>query len=1014
MTLGGRSGIRGRLAAVLVLLSTLPALLLGLYGLRLHLATLETLALDHLQNNVALLKERLDGFLSLAERDVRSVGDSFLLQRYLRSRQDGRSATVADREAAVKLFLGCLTGRPAYYRLRFLDGRGDEMIKVRKRDAGGSEEALPPDLRPGIGAYYLYRAEDAAPDQLLVFPGEVRAESDDGRVVQVITLLLPVTAESGEFRGLLILELLARDYFEIVEGSGLPPHGTVAVADREGHYLYHSRYRRDWNLLLASRSSANVHGHYPAGVASRILSGEPGWSPGSDEIVRFVPLRVGSDVPYVLFYAVRRQVLFSSLSSFKRLFAGVLLAAAFAAALLAALVAKRLTDPIRTLRSGAAVLASGDLSHRIRLRTGDEVEELARGFNAMAEALQEREVHLEALRDYQEDIVKSLNDGILVLDRDLTVRAFNPALSRMTGVPAERAMGRRLKDVFPAPEADALMSSLEGARAGQVVESEALLPGATRDLVTAELCLPMRNKRGETTGVILRATDITARRAAERALLDAKSTLQTIFDGIKAGIRLVSADHHVLAANAFHEKLLGRPAAEMVGEHCYATFGEGAVCTACPGNAAMRSLRPEEREFERRLQDGRALVLQVDAYPLSRAGERPWGFIEFIQDISEKRRLERELERHANDLERMVGERTDALRVSEERYRDLVENAPEMIHVLSPEGSFLHANRTERDKLGFALRELQGMSLADLVPPGEQRKLARHRREVASGGGSRVETVFLPRRGEPIDVEMDATGQFDEAGRLIQIRAFVRDVTDRKRMEQKLFETEKMVAVGQLASGIAHEIGTPLNAISGTAEFLLMSGSETVPGREELESIVAQARRISRLVQQLLDFSRRSRPRRVRTDAHELLRATLHLLQRPLASAGIRVELYLEPSPVRLKADPHQLQQVFANIVLNAQQAMPSGGCLRIETREDSKSRPPRLEMAFEDCGPGIPEENLRRIFEPFFTTKEVGTGTGLGLAICDGIVRQHRGTIRAENAPGGGARFVLDLPMVR
>jgi two-component system NtrC family sensor kinase len=330
--------------------------------------------------------------------------------------------------------------------------------------------------------------------------------------------------------------------------------------------------------------------------------------------------------------------------------------------------------------------------------------------------------------------------------------------------------------------------------------------------------------------------------------------------------------------------------------------------------------------------------------------------------------------------------------------------------LLSPEGRVLHANKTEREKLGFTLEELQGMALADRVPPGEWTKLARHQREVARRGRSRVETVFLPRTGDPIEVEMGATGQFDERGQLVQVRAFVRDVTERKRLEQTLLQTEKMVAVGQLSSGIAHEIGTPLNAISGTAEYLLMSG--TGNGREELQSIVAQARRISHLVQQLLDFSRRDRPRRLKTDVHELLRATLHLLERPLAAAGVRVDLRLAPPPVLLSADPHQLQQVFINIILNAEQAMPAGGALCIQTRRNGRAGR-RLEVVFEDAGPGIPEPNLGRIFEPFFTTKEVGKGTGLGLAICDSILRAHRGGIRAENAPGGGARFLVTLPLL-
>ena len=1007
-------GIRGRLGLTFVLLSTLPALLLGLYRLDLFIRTLESLALVHVENNIALLRERLDSFLFLAERDLYSLRESFFFESYLRSL--ARKEAGPEREAVVRMFLGYLRDKPAYYRLRFLDGYGSERIKIRMEAGAGYREAPRAELEDGVGTYYLYRAQEQPQSGLLCFPGEILAEPDERQVVQVVTLVLPVLEKRGALEGLLILEILAEEYFEILERSGLPSLGIVAVADREGHYLYHSEYRRDWNLLLASRTLQNVQEHFPDPVASQILSGQAGRISGmGEQIISFVPLRVGSDTPYVLFYAVPQDVVFASIRSFRRLFAGLLLVTGVVAALLALVAAKRFTDPIRTLRSGAAVLASGDLTHRIRLRTGDEVEELAGGFNAMAEALQEREVKLQALRDYQQDIVKSLNDGILVFDRDLLVRVANPALARMTGIKGDAAVGRSFDAVFPVPKARHLKTVLERALSGEVLESEALLPGAREDLVTAELSFPMQNERGETTGVILRATDITAHRAAERALLEAKSTLQTIFDGIKAGIRLVSADHRVIAANQFHEKLFGKSAAEILGDHCYAAFpGAETVCRDCPGNKAMKTGRPDEAEFERRLEDGRPIVLQVDAYPVFADGGRPSGFIEFIQDISEKRGLERELARHATELEQRVAERTQALRVSEERYRDLVENSPEMIHLLSPDGRLLHANKTEREKLGYSLDELSGMLLSELVLPQERPKLSRHQKEVASRGRSRMETVFLPRTGEPIEVEMDATGQFDERGRLTQIRAFVRDITERKRIEERLFQTEKMVAVGQLASGLAHEIGTPLNTISGMAEFLLMTGGDNGASREELEAIVVQAKRISHLVQQLLDFSRPTRARRTMVDPHEVLELTLHLLERSLTASGIEIQLELLADPVRLRADPNHLQQVFTNIILNAQQAMPGGGSLRIETRRASLGRVRQLEMRFEDTGPGIPAENRKRIFEPFFTTKEVGKGTGLGLAICYSIVRQHGGSIGAENVPGSGARFLLSFPLLK
>lgn len=1001
-----RRPIRFRLTIAFLLAAVVPALLVGLVQLTIHLHALETIATEHVDSHIAVLKEKLDRFLNVADRDLRSLCDTPAVTHDL-PLDGGEGAT----RALVNTFVAFLRYNPDYYRLRYIDRHGAETIKIHRR-AGSAEfrEAAAGELEYGVGAYLIDRLDNVPHDTVITFPGEILDEAHHRDVIRVITFARPVW--SGEaLRGLLVLDVLAENYFRIVDSSGLPPFGVVAVADREGHYLYHSGYRRDWNLLLASRDSDNVLRQYGPAVAAQLLSGNNGRiAGGRGQIISFVPFRVGAETSYVLFYAVPERVLFAAIASSRRFFLFALITAALAAAILAGITARHFTDPVNALRAGAFTIASGDLTRRIDVHSGDEIEALARDFNAMADAVQQREGNLRALRDYQHNIIESLNDGIIVVDRELTVHAFNSAVARMSGVDAANAIGKRVDSLFP--QARSLNETLRRALCGEIVECEGILPTGAPPRITSELCLPMHNEAGETTGAILRVTDVTARRFAERALAEAKRTLQTIFDGIKAGIRLISADHRVIAANQYHERLLGRSSAEMIGDVCWAAFdGQQAVCISCPGNVAMRTGTAAEAEFERSTGDGRTIVLQVDAYPVFAEGPQPAGFIEFIQDISEKRRLEREIEQHASELETTVLTRTAALRASEERYRDLVENSPEMIHLLSPEGRFLHANKTEREKLGYTLEQLCASTLDDLVPPREQPKLARHRRELATRGRSRVVTTFLTRAGEAIEVEIDATAQFEE-GKLSHARAFVRDITERKRMEERLFQTEKMVSVGQLVSGIAHEIGTPLNAISGTAELLLLQNAREDAGREDLEAIVVQTRRISNLVRQLLDFARPTRSRRALTDIHEALRSALRLMARPLSSAGIVVHVDFTPATVTVRADPHQLQQVFINILLNAQQAMPNGGTIRVFTRPPTNGARD-VEVVIEDSGPGIPEQHLKRIFEPFFTTKDVGKGTGLGLAICATIVRQHGGTLRAENAPKG-ARFVIALPLTK
>src|SRR2546430_2474736 len=222
-----------------------------------------------------------------------------------------------------------------------------------------------------------------------------------------------------------------------------------------------------------------------------------------------------------------------------------------------------------------------------------------------------------------------------------------------------------------------------------------------------------------------------------------------------------------------------------------------------------------------------------------------------------------------------------------------------------------------------------------------------------------------------------------------------------------------MSAIGQLVSGVAHELNNPLAGISAFAQLLLSEKRFPPDQRTAAEMIYAEARRASRIVQNLLTFARQHKPERTPTSVNQVLDDTLELRGYELRVRGIDVQReYDEQSPETM-ADAHQLQQVFLNLITNAEQAMERAERdqqrLNIRTRRTGDL----IRIEVEDTGPGIPPNLLERIFNPFFTTKPTGSGTGLGLSISLGIVREHEGRIWAENAPQGGARFVIELPIV-
>jgi len=232
-------------------------------------------------------------------------------------------------------------------------------------------------------------------------------------------------------------------------------------------------------------------------------------------------------------------------------------------------------------------------------------------------------------------------------------------------------------------------------------------------------------------------------------------------------------------------------------------------------------------------------------------------------------------------------------------------------------------------------------------------------------------------------------------------------------LQEQLIQSEKMSAIGQLVSGVAHELNNPLAGISAFAQLLLTEKRFRPDQRTAAEMVYAEARRASRIVQNLLTFARQHKPERTPTSVNQVLDDTLELRGYELRVRGIDVVRDYDEQVPETMADAHQLQQVFLNLITNAEQAMERSerDKQRLAVRTLRSGDVVRIEV--EDTGPGIPPNLLERIFNPFFTTKPTGSGTGLGLSISLGIVREHEGRIWAENTSQGGARFLVELPIV-
>ena len=293
--------------------------------------------------------------------------------------------------------------------------------------------------------------------------------------------------------------------------------------------------------------------------------------------------------------------------------------------------------------------------------------------------------------------------------------------------------------------------------------------------------------------------------------------------------------------------------------------------------------------------------------------------------------------------------------------------------------------------------------------------LAELAREALSSGQQTPSQEFsasLPSSGRRYLVAMAAPLAGSPEGSAAVV--ILRDVSEERLMQERLLQSEKMVSVGQLVSGVAHELNNPLTGIMGFSQLLLERGPDERT-RSDVETIYAEAERASKIVQNLLSFARRKRSEKEQADLNELLERVLELRSYDLRIKNIEVVLDLDRELPETMVDADQIQQVFFNVIINAEQSMVEPterehGTLTVRSRREGDV----IRLSLQDDGSGIEPETLRRIFDPFFTTKETGAGTGLGLTISYGIIDEHGGRIWAESEPGRGTTFIIELPIVR
>jgi len=379
----------------------------------------------------------------------------------------------------------------------------------------------------------------------------------------------------------------------------------------------------------------------------------------------------------------------------------------------------------------------------------------------------------------------------------------------------------------------------------------------------------------------------------------------------------------------------------------------------------------------------------------------------FTYSLRANRRYAALLENEVASQTRSLMDSLAATAAAERNLRLVMDAVPDAIVVVDHAGRILEANEPARS-MGATPGTTQRPTLFDSVNP-DALALVQERLAAAFRGDVQRLEVPLIRADGSHGIAALLYAPVREGSAITRVLILARDVTDQRRSESQYQQAEKLAALGQVVSGVAHEINNPAAIISGFAQTLLLDDLKPEQ-RDMLQMMYDEATRIGRITASLLAFARAGGKQRALVDLNDIARRTFALRSYHLSTLNITVALDLDPGEPKIWADGSELQQLLLNLLINAEQALVTVDPPRtIAVRSRADERDARLEIA--DSGPGIPTELRTRIFDPFFTTKPEGVGTGLGLSICYGVARDHGGRIWVESEPGGGARFCVTLP---
>jgi two-component system NtrC family sensor kinase len=632
----------------------------------------------------------------------------------------------------------------------------------------------------------------------------------------------------------------------------------------------------------------------------------------------------------------------------------------------------------------------------------------------------------------------SIGDPVFVHDQEGSVLRANLRLGHLLGREPLALLGRRVREILPRRNGGWQNCPYCEGVAGEGDDPDPWLKGyflASNSTFT--------DPAGRRLGTVHVLKDITERKRAEEKY-------QTLVARVQEGVFISTPQGRFVDFNDAFLRMMGYDnRAELLKVDIPSTLYVNPADRERLKRILQEHGSVSDFEFQMRRKDGEIRTVQESSVAARDAAGNVTAFQGFLLDITERKRAEQEIQRRNRELMVLnsIGQSLiESLDLSDALHRTLRQISelfglelgvvylldegkgvlrriaavghrseyargfpptvlpPELLgHVRSAHATIVAAQALPLPEVFRDLRQKESLAVAHVLMLWSKDRII---------GclllGSRVQREFTPAElnllaavGTQISSTIERSLLYEEARQALE---------NLRRAQEQLLQSEKMAAVGQLISGVAHELNNPLTAILGYSQLLASSGQVGPQAGEYVDKLQKQAQRTHRIVQNLLSFARQHRPERLPVQVNQVVEDTLALRDYDLRINNIRVHLELTPGLPEIAADPHQLQQVFLNIVNNAADAIlerTNAGDIWVRTTLEGD----RLRIEFSDSGPGVQDPS--RVFDPFYTTKPVGKGTGLGLSICYGIITEHGGSIRVKNGlgPGRGATFTMELP---